>query len=576
MDLTPDGGAAMPIAVAADDPIGPSDLAFTRSLTDPLTGSSASNPLEQVTEVTAFLDLSQVYGSDQATADALRTFSGGLLKTSPGNDLPYDNATYFTAEQLTAMNEYLGGMQNDGPLPSSEMFATGDIRGNENLELTALETLFVRNHNLLAGELHKLHPQWSDEQLYQEARQLNIAEYQAIVYNEWIPSVLGVNALAPYKGYKSNVDPSITTEFSTVAFRFGHSLVSGDIERDTNSGQPIADVSPDGSSIPLAQDFFDPNLLDPAGVVDPLTGHISSDIGAVLKAEADGNSQAMDVMAINDIRNLLFGNAGDGGDDLIARDIQRGRDNGIPSYNALRVAYGLPAVTSFAQITSNVQVQQALEQAYGSVDNIDAFEGGLAEDHVRGADVGPLFRAIMVDQFTRLRDGDRFFYLNESFSPDEMRLFQQGDTLAKVIEANTDITNLQANVFLFATSISGHVALTPAMIGNHPCLGPNRGGAAAADATVNLVDSNGAIVATTTTDAHGNYRFTGIALGTYTVEVTSSAGGTSNYDSQTVSLTRSEALTDIDLGLLSDIGGHGPQGLGGGLCGNHGPQSRRV
>jgi hypothetical protein len=61
------------------------------------------------------------------------------------------------------------------------------------------------------------------------------------------------------------------------------------------------------------------------------------------------------------------------------------------------------------------------------------------------------------DQFTRLRDGDRFFYLNEHWSPDELRILHQGNTLTKVIEANTSITNLQSDVFLFKASISGSV-----------------------------------------------------------------------------------------------------------------------
>ena len=142
--------------------------------------------------------------------------------------------------------------------------------------------------------------------------------------------------------------------------------------------------------------------------MDPLTGHTASSIDAVLKGDADGDSQAMDTLAINEVQDLLFGNGG-GGQDLIARDIQRGRDNGLPDYNTMREAYGLPPVTSFAQITSNVQVQQELKEAYGSVNNIDAFEGGLAEELIKGSDVRPLFQRIMVDQFTRLRDGDRFF-----------------------------------------------------------------------------------------------------------------------------------------------------------------------
>jgi hypothetical protein len=523
MDLTPDGGASFPIAVAPGDPLGPNPLPFTRSQSDPSTGTGPGNPLQQVNVVTSYLDLSQVYGSNPTIADALRTHSGGQMKTSPGGLLPYDNSTYFTLQQLAAINQAGSGLQNAGPAATSSLFVTGDVRGNENVELTALQTLFVRNHNRIAAILQKEHPGWTDEQLYQEARKLNIADYQMIIYNEWIPAVLGANALPAYAGYNSSVNAGIATEFSTVAFRFGHSLLSGNIERQNNNGLDIADANSAGSSISLAQDFFDPNLLAANGAVDPFTGHSASNIDAVLKGDADGDSQAMDLLAINDVRNLLFGNAGAGGQDLIARDVQRGRDDGIGSYNALRVAYGLPPVTSFAQITSNVQVQQELQQAYGNVNNIDAFEGGLAEDHAPGADVGPLFKAIMVNQFTRLRDGDRLFYLNQQFTPDEMRILQGGNTLTKVIEDNTGITNLQSDAFLFKASISGTVNSTVAGMGRR---GPVQQGLAGV--TVQLLDDSGNVVGTTTTDAQGHYRFTNLTgiggTGKYNVRIVAPSG----------------------------------------------------
>jgi hypothetical protein len=503
LDLTPDGGASFDIPVAAGDPIGPSALPFTRSQTDPATGTSTANPLQQVTTVTSYLDLSQVYGSSQTVADALRTFQGGLLKTSPGNMLPYDNTNYFTPAQITALN-----MANDAQaVPQGQLFATGDVRGNENVELTALQTLFLRNHNRIAQSLQKAHPKWTDEQLYQEARKLNIAQYQSIVYNGWIPAVLGTNALPSYSGYKPGVDATIANEFSTVAFRFGHSLLSSNIERATNQGTDIPDVSPDGSSIPLSLDFFDPNILNPSGVVDPLTGHTSSDIGAILKGDADGVSQATDLLAINDVRNLLFGNGGFGGEDLMARDVQRDRDNGIPDYNTLRVAMGLPAVTSFSQITKDVKVQQELAQAYpGGVNTIDAFEGGLAEDHVRGSDVGPLFQAVMVNQFTRLRNGDRFYYQNEHLNQEEQNILGQGNMLAKVIEANTTITNLQSNVFYFRASISGTVtAGWPT--GPGWGMGPSGSFDSMPQMTLQLQDMSGDVLATTKTDGRGHYQF---------------------------------------------------------------------
>jgi hypothetical protein len=493
LDLTPDGGTSFPIAVAADDPIGPDALPFTRSQTDPATGTSTENPLQQVTVITAYFDLSQVYGSNETVADAMRTFTGGQLKTSPGNMLPYDNTTYFTADQIAALD-----MANDAEMvPESSLFAAGDRRANENIELSVIETLFMRNHNRIAGELASSHPNWTDEQLYQEARKLNIAGYQSIVYNEWIPAVLGPTALRPYAGYNPNVNASIANEFSTVAFRFGHSLVSGSIARDGNDGQGA------DASISLAFDFFDPNLLNPNKVVDPLTGLVSSDIDEVLKGEADGNGQTMDTMAINEIRNELFGN-GLGGDDLMARDVQRGRDNGMPDYNTMRVAVGLRAVTKFSQITRDTQVQDELAQAYpGGVSTIDAFEGGLAEDAVPGSDVGPLFQTIMVNQFERLRDGDRFFYLNESANPEEQSLFQECNTLTKVIEANTDVTNLQEMAIVFHASISGAVTVAKAV---DPVTGASRPGRLPG-VTVSLEDADGDVLATMVTDRNGAYSF---------------------------------------------------------------------
>jgi hypothetical protein len=524
LDLTPTNpNNTLQILADSNDPGHMGNQTFARSVTDPATGTSTSNPAQQVNAVTSYLDLSNVYGSTRAVADALRTFSGGQLKTSPGNMLPYNNLTYFTQDQLNALN-----MVNDArAVPNDQLFAAGDVRANENVELTALQTLFVRNHNLIASQLQKEHPDWTDEQLYQEARKINIAEYQNIVYTQYLPDLLGPGALPAYTGYDPSVNPSIATEFSTVAFRFGHSLLSSQIERQDNNGQDVLPNDPAGATISLATDFFDPNVLNPAGVTDPLTGHTSTDIGPILKGDADGVAQADDLLAINDVRNLLFANGGlqDNGQDLIARDVQRARDDGIGSYNQVRQAYGLPPVTSFAQITSNVQVQQELQQAYGSVDNIDAFEGGLAEDHAPGSDLGPLFTTIIADQFNRLRAGDRFFYLNEQWSPDELKLLQQGNTLTKVIEANTSITNMQSDAVLFTASISGNVIVGQG--GSHQPAAVGRG---LAGVTVQLEDVGGHVLATTATDSKGHYSFnqlTGVsATGDYTVRLVVPSGFT--------------------------------------------------
>jgi hypothetical protein len=155
------------------------------------------------------------------------------------------------------------------------------------------------------------------------------------------------------------------------------------------------------------------------------------------------------LFAVDSIRNELFGPPGSGGIDLIAVDIQRGRDLGLPSYNQSRLLYGLPAVTSFAQITSDPTVQAQLQKIYGSVDKIDVFVGGMAEDHVPGAMLGPLFEAIIKDQFTRTRAGDRFWYENGQFTAPDLAQIRTM-SLADIIKRNTGITGLPTNVFTTA------------------------------------------------------------------------------------------------------------------------------
>jgi hypothetical protein len=504
LDLTPTNPAESLIIPA--DPFDPSRMGpqtFFRSITDPKTGTSVDNPRQQINANTAFLDLSQVYGSTAAVADALRTHVGGLMKTSPGGLLPYNNLAYFTQAELAVLD-----MANDARVvPNGNLFATGDVRGNETAGLEVLQTLFVRNHNRLAAALAALNPTWTDQQLYDEARQLNIATEQIITYTAYLPDMLGRGAIPTYAGYNPTVNPGIATEFSTIGFRFGHSLLDAEVERHANDGTEAFE------SLGLADTFFDPNVINPSGLTDPLTGQPSSDIGVFLKASADEVANEMDLLATGAIRNTLFANGGltDNGQDLIARDLERARDHGIGSYNDLRAAYGLPRLANFSQLTNDPGLRHSFIQAYGSIVNLDPFEGGLAEAHAPGSLMGPLFTAILADQFTRLRDGDRFFYLNQPFDATERALLSQAPTLGLVISVNTGMTNLQGDVFRFTASLSGTVALADP---GGPAVG--QGGL-----NVTLRDDTGAAVAVTTTDPQGRYHFdqqSGLATtGTYTV-----------------------------------------------------------
>src|SRR5207237_1773310 len=164
--------------------------------------------------------------------------------------------------------------------------------------------------------------------------------------------------------------------------------------------------------------------------IDPLLKYLSSD-----------PASEIDPQVVDSIRNFLFGPPGSGGLDLASLNIQRGRDHGLADYNSVRAAYGLPKVTSFADITLNKDVQAKLKQLYGTVDNIDLWVGALAEDHVAGGSVGPLFTRIIATQFQNLRDGDRFWFENQ-FSGATLDTMEH-TTLAQIISRNTANKSLQ-------------------------------------------------------------------------------------------------------------------------------------
>lgn len=425
---TTSNGAAVngsaPIAVQPGDPLGPNPIAFTRS------NFVYQGSRKQVNEVTTYIDGSQVYGSSTDRAAALRTNggTGAKLLTSANNLLPFNTAG------LTN--------QNNGPTPASQLFLAGDIRANENLLLTSLQTVFTREHNRLVDLIQVQQPGLNAEQQYQLARKVVGAEMQAITYKEFLPALLGGSAAPTVQGYHydQGEEASITQSFAHAAFRFGHSAIPSTVELKDASGVSAGSMS-------LGSISSNPNLLtNNPGLVDQL-----------LRGAASQRSEEIDLKLVDAIRNVMFGPPGAGGTDLGAVDIQRGRDHGLPDYNTLREAYFLPKVTSFNQITSDPNVRQALSTIYGGdINNIDAFVGGLAEDHVAGSSLGPLFQSIIKLQFVRLRDADRLFYrgdtaglyTNGTLAPSIASLVNLNTvTLADVVEANTSVTDLPSNVF---------------------------------------------------------------------------------------------------------------------------------
>jgi hypothetical protein len=376
-----------------------------------------SRPRQQLNMISAFIDASNVYGSDIIRAHALRAFEDGKLKTTSGGKfLPFNTE----------------GLDNAGG-PGPELFLAGDLRANEQIALTAMHTLFAREHNRLCDEMAAQYLGMTDGEIYYRVRRIVGAQMQVITYNEFLPIILGESALPPYRGYDDHVDPGISNEFSTAAFRFGHSMIPPELIRINLPGRESVPTS-------LKDAFFNPRLI-----------HKGGGISSILRGLATQMAQEVDIKVVDGIRNFLFGQPGEGGFDLASLNIQRGRDHGIPDYNTVRKAYGLKRIRSFQDITSDFDIQHQLASLYESVDDVDLWVGGLAEDHVPDAMVGETFHAILSDQFVRLRDGDRFWYQNDPFFTSNPWLIEElEDTrLSDIIRRNSMIENeINDNVFL--------------------------------------------------------------------------------------------------------------------------------
>jgi peroxidase len=419
LEQTPLDSAAINIIVPPSDPtFTPGTvIAMTRD-----TRNATTNTI--INTVAGYLDLSQLYGSTTAAAASLANPDGTLQSSDNGLALPVVNGS----------------------------FVTGDPRVMENPELTAVTILFMREHNFWVRSLRAGHPDWTASQLYGMAKAITTAEYQNIVYTEYLPALIGP-VLGAYSGYNPRVNAQVTQEFSTAAFRVGHSQVSDTQEGLDNENNVIF-------TEPLAQAFFNTAQIDISSGIDPLLHSLGEDY-----------SQTTDVYSVAALRNLLFaGLVGGGIDqmDLIAIDIQRERDVGLATLNGTRRAIGMQPYTSFAQLTADPVLQSSFQNVYGNIDDVDLFMGGLAEKHAPGANVGPTFQYIIASQFWRLRTGDRFYWQNQGFDGQTAAMIS-GTTLARILSRNTTVTNLQANVFVQSAGAahSKPHATAPAVIDTH-------------------------------------------------------------------------------------------------------------
>ncbi|KAG1674336.1 Chorion peroxidase [Nymphon striatum] len=335
---------------------------------------------------TPFIDASFLYGSSEGEAIVIREKVDGKMKTSAGNVLPLA----LTPECVVS---------------GKCVFIGGDGRGNQNPPLVLINIVFMREHNRIAGMIKTAKPSWGDEKIYQETRKIVTAMFQSITWRRYVPEVIGSAAMSYYgleisntpskSTYDPNLRPEILNSFTTAAFRFGHGTVTTDINLEFDNGT--------SSSIKFKDGYFEPFALSDNNILT-----------AMARGLVTQNPRKASVFMASSVSKQLYNSGGkrDFAGDLGAVNIQRGRDHGLPSYNEFREHFGLPKLTKFSDFPVSGDTLTNIKKAYDDIDDVDLFPGGLLEEHIADASVGPLFSNIMGKQFRILMKGDRFFYNN--------------------------------------------------------------------------------------------------------------------------------------------------------------------
>lgn len=435
------------IATPAGDTINSDQacMATPRSAATISAQSCSMTHREQMNLHTPWIDMGQVYGKSKKESDSLRSFNSGLLTNSLENLLPLNTA-------------------KDG-------FVAGDVRVNENMGLQGQQIMWMRQHNNVAKALRVANPIWNDEDLFQEASRIVIAQFEHIIYNEFLPQVISFRWMSIYGltpkplsdgiAYNQNINPQIYNEFSTAAFRFGHGMVPSVMHKVDRQNVVVP-----GGTYSMLQ------ALNPV-VQDHTNGGYDAIARGCLFDAIDENDRHL----VDAIENHLFETkvakgdlpAADGSfnrQSLATLNIERGREHGIAGYTVYRnQCFGiLKKVNNWADLVGIMTDETIglLKSTYASVHDIDLFTGGLSEIQLESngaqAAVGDTFACIIGKQFQALKYGDRHFY--ETTEPETKFTSQQlkaikSTTFAALLCDTAQIDKIQPDVFRVSTFPTG-------------------------------------------------------------------------------------------------------------------------
>ncbi|KAL9892528.1 immune-regulated catalase isoform 1-T2 [Glossina fuscipes fuscipes] len=398
---------------------------------------------EKFNQATPTLDLSQLYGSADEEQKLMRSYKDGLLKSTNslkrGDELlplvPNERMHKFCSIKEADMNKHL-------------CFMAGDSRVNNNPYTIVIYTIFMRNHNRIARKLKIKYPQWNDEMLFEKAKTINILMYRHIVFEQWLPEVIG-NSLASNINKKiiRDNEQQISNEFGVAGIRFFFSMIPNILRNSDHLVEYTILSSRSGEkhvSPPPIITYSSNVFALKKEIYNPTFQYTTKKFNDVLYSLLHQKAMKMDATYENSLLTNFMRDLPPTHWDVLAFDIQRNRDHGLKPYVKYLEECKKTNINNWNDPGKFIALKELnkLKNAYRNFMDIDLIVGGISESAAPNATVGPTFQCIIAEQFSKLRYQDEawselFALINEL----------KGISAADLLCANSNLVYVPSNIF---------------------------------------------------------------------------------------------------------------------------------
>ena len=366
------------------------------------------------------IDLCQIYGISAAQTDLLRARQGGRLKSQTIDGEEFPAALFERTADGVALRPEFKSLYSDANFTrvfahaddahKLDCFAVGLEHGNATLGNALMNTLFLREHNRIAGALQKAHPDWDDERLFQTTRNVCIVILLKIVIGDYIvhiapaefPLMVVPGMAEEERWYRTNW---IAVEFALL-YRW-HDLIPATVT--------FAGETRDSSALRHGNGWLRTVGVD--------------------QACRDASRQLAGRIGLGNTAPFLL--------DVKKSSLQMARGCALAPYNAYRKYYGKQPLQDFEALTGEAALAGKLRALYGSIDNLEWFVGIFAEDYGEAEMMGELLKTMVAnDAFTQALTNpllSKGVYSADTFSAEGLAIIDATDSLADVALRNTGI-----------------------------------------------------------------------------------------------------------------------------------------